>query len=347
MIGCTALVTGAPGWLGSRLVAWLRHGGAPDQPPVHAPVRVKCLVEAGADARGIAALGAEVVQGDLRDPASLVPFVRGAQDAVVLHCAGVIHPHRVADLYALNHRGTEALVAAAAAAGARRVVYVSSNSPAGINRRRDVLFDEMSEDRPYLSYGRSKQLAEEVLRRAAAAGTIETVIVRPPWFYGPGQPARQTLFFQMIRSGRVPLVGDGENLRSMGYIDNVCQGLLLCAAAHGISGRMYWIADERPYPMREIIDTVETVLERDFGLACAHRRMRLPHLAATVAHHVDAALQSVGLYHQKIHVLSEMDKDIACSIERAREELGYRPVIALEEGMRRSIADALRRGIAL
>jgi nucleoside-diphosphate-sugar epimerase len=48
-------------------------------------------------------------------------------------------------------------------------------------------------------------------------------------------------------------------------------------------------------------------------------------------------VQSLGFYHQKIHVLSEMNKNIACSVKRAHEELGYQPAVALREGMRRSI----------
>lgn len=348
-----ALVTGAPGWLGTRLVKWLLAGGLQEngapQPPIPSQHtwRVRCLVAPDADGAALRQLGAETVAGDLRQLATLGPFVSDAAGAVLLHCAGLIHPHRIQELYDLNALGTQNIVLAAEAAGVKRIVYVSSNSPAGINPRRDQLFDEMSEDRPFLNYGHSKRLAEEAVRRAAAAGGIEGVVVRPPWFYGPGQPARQTLFFQMIRQGKCPLVGPGDNLRSMGYIDNVCQGLALCATAPGISGRTYWIADERPYPMAEIIDTVELVLERDFGLPCKHKRMRLPRLAASVAHLVDASLQAVGLYHQKIHVLSEMDKDIACSVARAKAELGYAPQIALEEGMRRSIADALQRGISI
>jgi nucleoside-diphosphate-sugar epimerase len=55
----------------------------------------------------------------------------------------------------------------------------------------------------------------------------------------------------------------------------------------------------------------------------------------------------MGLYHQKIHVLSEMNKTIACSIDKARRELGYAPVVELEEGMRRSLAWCLAEGIRL
>ena len=62
---------------------------------------------------------------------------------------------------------------------------------------------------------------------------------------------------------------------------------------------------------------------------------------------MDTALQGLGLYHQKIHVLSEMDKTIACSVAKAEKELGYDPAIELEEGMRRSLAWCVRQGIQI
>jgi nucleoside-diphosphate-sugar epimerase len=111
----------------------------------------------------------------------------------------------------------------------------------------------------------------------------------------------------------------------------------LAAAVEAAGGRTYWIADARPYAMSEIVDTVERLLETEFGQKCVHKRMRLPGLASEVAWVADKMLQGLGLYHQKIHVLSEMNKTIACSVEKARAELGYRPVVDLEEGMRRSL----------
>jgi nucleoside-diphosphate-sugar epimerase len=168
-------------------------------------------------------------------------------------------------------------------------------------------------------------------------GKLETVLIRPPWFYGPHQPPRQTLFFTMIRDGKGPLVGGGANLRSMSYIENLCQGLLLAALTPKAAGETYWIADERPYSMVEIIDTIERLLEKEFGMACKHKRMRLPGIASSVAWLVDKTLQGAGLYHQKFHVLSEMNQTIACSVAKARRELGYAPAVALEEGMRRSL----------
>jgi nucleoside-diphosphate-sugar epimerase len=163
------------------------------------------------------------------------------------------------------------------------------------------------------------------------------VVVRSPWFYGPNQPARQSTFFQMIRQGKFPLVGNGENRRSMAYIDNICQGLILCAQVERAAGQTYWIADREPYSMNQILGTVEDVMEKEFAVKPARRRLRLPWLAGEVATWADAALQSVGLYQQKIHVLSEMNKTIACSIAKAERELGFAPKVALAEGMRRSM----------
>jgi nucleoside-diphosphate-sugar epimerase len=90
--------------------------------------------------------------------------------------------------------------------------------------------------------------------------------------------------------------------------------------------------------MNEIVDTVERLLEKEFNFTVAHKRVRLPDFASEVAMLADVTLQGLGLYNQKIHVLSEMNKTIACSITKAEKELGYQPKIALEEGMRRSLA---------
>jgi nucleoside-diphosphate-sugar epimerase len=325
-----AIVTGAPGWLGSTLVN--RLSGRP----------VRCLVEAGADSSELAQAGAEVINGDIRSPESLARLLEGAKGGTVFHAAGVIHPSRgVKQFYEVNVEGTKNLLAAARKAGVRRFVHVSSNSPIGCNPSPDHLFDENAPYQPYMHYGRSKMLAEEAVK---ATTDLETVIIRPPWFYGPNQPARQTTFFTMIRTGKVPLVGSGENRRSMAYVDNICQGLLLCESVAAARGQTYWIADRRPYTMNEIISTIEDVMEKDFGVVPARKRMKLPSLASEVAWLADKTLQGVGLYQQKLHVLSEMNKTIACSVAKAERELGYQPEIELREGMRRSMQWMKERG---
>ena len=337
-------VTGATGWLGRRVVRALIQGHA-DMGAVGAGGRkVHMLVAPGERHDDLTALGAEAFTGDLRDPAAMRAFLAKSEGATVLHLAGLIHPAgRTRDFMDVNFHGTRNIVEAAPAA--RRVVVMSSNSPIGASRNPHEVFDEESPYRPYMGYGRSKRAAELWLReRIAKAQGPALTIVRAPWFYGPEQPARQTLFFSMIRDGKFPLMGRGENRRSLGYVDSLAYGILLAAAAEIAAGRVYWLADERPYPMFEIIDTVRAVLRDDFGFKVKPDTIHAPAVIADVARLVDGSLQALGLYHQKIHVLSEMNLTIACTIEKAKKELGYQPLTDLREGMRRSIAWVLDHG---
>jgi nucleoside-diphosphate-sugar epimerase len=343
------LVTGALGWLGGRLVESIVRG-LPDHDLLREPepgVRVRALILPGQDPAALRRIseGIEIVEGDVRDPAACARFTAGAAGATLFHTAGIIHPRRVADFHSINVTGTERVLDAAIAAGVRRAVVVSSNSPFGCNPGAEHRFDEGSPYRPYRHYGLSKMRMEMAVRSRGGAGGLESVIIRAPWFYGTHQPARQSLFFGMVRDGKAPIVGGGDSLRSMSYLGNLCQGLMLAARTPEAAGKAYWVADRRPYSMNEIVDTIERLLEREFGQGCAHRRMRLPGLASTLAGVADAALQAAGLYNQKIHVLSEMNQTIACSVARAERELGYRPAVELEEGMRRSIRWCVDNGV--
>jgi nucleoside-diphosphate-sugar epimerase len=345
-----AIVTGGSGWLGRRLIAALRNG-LPDVPALSEPSErsVRCLVLGEHDSEIIAHANSEAILfgGDLRNADSLAPLLANAEGATVFHCAGLIHPRRVKDFYDVNVGGTQAMLEAATRAGAKRFVHVSSNSPIGCNPHPHHRFDEESPYNPYMNYGRSKKEAEDRVNAAHADGQIECVIIRPPWFYGPGQPPRQTEFFKMIKAGRMPVVGGGENRRSMAYVDNIVQGLLLCERTDAAAGRTYWIADERAYTMNEIVTTVGDVLEQDFGMNVSRGQINLPGVMSECALLADKVIQGLGQYHQKIHVLSEMNRNISCGIVRAQKELGYDPKVALREGMRRSIEALLDDGASI
>jgi nucleoside-diphosphate-sugar epimerase len=342
------LVTGAPGWLGTRLV-WALVNGLQDVPALACPdpdLRIRCLVEPRVPADDLRAISPriEVVTGDVRDPAAAAALCRGAAGAILFHASGIIQARRVRDLYDINHLGTRHVVEAAVAAGVRRIIGVSSNSPLGCNRAHGDRFDEESPYNPYMHYGRSKKRMEETLNEADSAGRVEAVIIRPCWLYGPEQPARQTRFFRMIRAGRAPIVGSGESRRSLSYVDSACQGLLLAARVPEARGRTYWIADRRPYTMNEILDTVERLFRDEFGLPVSGGRLRLPAVAGPIAWAADKLIQGCGRYVAEIHVLSEMNRTIACTVARAERELGYVPRVELEEGMRRSIRWCLDTG---
>jgi nucleoside-diphosphate-sugar epimerase len=96
--------------------------------------------------------------------------------------------------------------------------------------------------------------------------------------------------------------------------------------------------------MTEIIETVANLLSVDFNMKVSKRTIQLPWVIGQLAQFIDGFLQSLGFYHQKIHVLSEMNKTIACNIAKAKRELGYQPRVDLKEGMRRSIKWVLESG---
>jgi nucleoside-diphosphate-sugar epimerase len=332
------VVTGAPGWLGTSLCRALREGIRYQSGYESAPRDVRCIVQPSVDASELEALGCQLVRADLRDRRALRGACEGAD--LVVHAAGIIHPRRVQDLFDINVDGTKHILDEALEAGVKRFVAVSSNSPAGLNASPATLMVEDDPPKPYLAYGLSKLQAEWMVNDAFRSGRIETCIVRPCWFYGPNQPARQSRFFTMIKNGKPIVVGKGDNLRSMTYIDNGVQGILLAAECEAAAGKTYWITDKRPYSFIEIIQTVAKVL----GVTVRPRY--LPTVTSDMARLVDSLVQMTGLYNQEIHVAGELAATIAVSIDAAERDLGFAPEVALEEGMRRSIDWCRDHGIA-
>ena len=85
------------------------------------------------------------------------------------------------------------------------------------------------------------------------------------------------------------------------------------------------------------ISTVSDVLSREFKYDVLPNKIFLPSLIPEIAQATDFAMQSLGLYNQKVHVLSEMNKTIACDVSKSQKVLGYTPKFSLYEGMVESI----------
>jgi nucleoside-diphosphate-sugar epimerase len=257
----------------------------------------------------------------------------------------VIHPAtHVRELFDVNVGGTQLVLDRARRVGAGRFVHVSSNSPFGANASSDDRFDEDSPFHPYMAYGRSKLEAEQLVKRAYERGDLATVVLRPPWFYGPFQPERQTSFFASVRRGRFPVVAPGTQRRSMVYTGNLVQGALLAETVERAPGHAYWIADAQPYTLVHIVDTVRAALAAEGFEVSGRRPPRVPRAVGVLAEKIDGILQSSGRYVAAIHVLGELKDTIACDISRARKELGYEPKVELFEGMRASVRFCLERG---
>ncbi|MEO5724235.1 MAG: NAD(P)-dependent oxidoreductase [Ilumatobacteraceae bacterium] len=337
------VVTGAAGWLGRALVHRLLHD------PLRSHLRL--LAHDTAQASELRALDpgsttVEVVTGDISKVETAARLLHDLGPSTdVLHAAGIIHPANVREFFRVNTEGARHIATAALDSGVRRMVHVSSNSPFGANPHNTDVFRAAEPYNPYYGYGRSKMQAELIVLDLADRG-LDATIVRPPWFYGPFQPPRQTTFFRMIRAGKFPVIGNGEQRRSMVYVENLVDGVLAAELTPAARGRGYWIADAKPYSVNEIVETVGRALT-DEGFQVKAPGKPLPAVVGRVAELADRLIQGVGRYQQQFHVLGEMDKTIACDISMSRSELGYQPKVELYDGMRRSIRWCVAQGLEL
>jgi nucleoside-diphosphate-sugar epimerase len=338
------VITGAAGWLGRALVHHLgTESGAYQR---HGTIRALVLNEGEAAAVHAVSDRVETIIGSVTEPSSLDALFAGLPDDTdVIHTAGVIHPAKVSDFFAVNATGAANVASAVHRAGIRRLVHVSSNSPFGTNASDADTFRAHEPYNPYLGYGESKMQGELAVLAQVKLG-LDAVIVRPPWFYGPLQPPRQTTFFRLVRRGKFPKFGAGNQRRSMVYLDNLVQGIVRAELTPATTGRGYWIADARPYTVNEIIATVGRALT-DEGYDVKPGAMALPVIAGRVAERADRILQRTGRYQQQLHVMGEMAHSIACDIDAAQSELGYAPHYELYEGMRQSIEWCRREGLEL
>lgn len=333
------VVTGASGWLGRALVNRLLADSA--RP------RLRLLARTTAEAHTLSAIGdVEVVTGDIAKPDTIARLLHGVgHDVDLIHTAGVIHPSTTREFFETNANGTRHVAQAALDHGVRRMVHVSSNSPFGTNPQPSDTFRAQEPYNPYYGYGRSKMQGELTVFEAVARG-LDATIVRPPWFYGPFQPPRQTTFFRLVRAGKFPVVGDGEQRRSMVYIDNLIDGLIAAELTPCAEGKGYWVADERAYTVNEIVATVGRALTAE-GFTVKSPSTRLPSVVGRLAELGDRVVQGLGRYQQQLHVLGEMNHTIACDISVTADELGYEPKVELYEGMRRSIRWCVEQGLQL
>jgi nucleoside-diphosphate-sugar epimerase len=325
----TVVLTGAAGWFGRAFLNLMASQGRTD---------VRALVRSPADVPVVTEqlAGAPVHVCDVTDPRAVAEAFEGLTRCRVVHAAAVIHPRRVAEFERVNVGGTRNVLQAALDAGLARFVHLSSNSAIGTNPARDQVFHDNEPYDPYLGYGRSKMLSElavdEALRSAGVPGTV----LRPPWFYGRYQPARQARFIRSVRTGRFPLVGDGSNRRSMVDVDRLASAAALALEADADGVRTYWVADAAPYSMTEILEAVRSAARAE-GLPVRVGARRLPEVAGRVAQRIDRTLQARGLYQQEVHVAGELGETIACEVTGAVRDLGFSPATDPVEGMRRAI----------
>jgi nucleoside-diphosphate-sugar epimerase len=242
-----ALVTGATGKVGHAVARALLERGDEVSVLVRNPGRASAQLPPGVRA----------VRGDVTEPASVESAAAGCE--LVFNAMGLPEQWFAdPDIFdRVNARGTETVVRAAAAAGARRVVHTSTIDV--FHAERGAAFDEsVVADYPKgTAYERSKQHAEELALAAAAETGIELVIVNPAAVYGPGPPSsaslEQGLLLPVVEGRRsaVPLLPPGG--LGMVYSTGLGTGQLL-AAARGVPGERYILCDGH-MSFRELAET--------------------------------------------------------------------------------------------
>lgn len=315
-----AMVTGATGMLGSYIVEELVRSGW----------MVRALVRDPEAAGWVRTLGAELARGDLADRASLVDAARGC-DAVFHAAAAIGSGGDWATFRRANVEGTRNVVEAAATHGAR-LVHVSSTSVFGDARYRDEPTDE-SVPLPRLPYhdvyGQSKQVAEQVVLSAHAAGRISCAIVRPPVMYGIRDRQFAPRIGPVLERGIFPLIGGGSTTLTLVHAGNVARGAVLAALCEGADGRVYHLTDDWP------VDAALLARCAALGLGVEIRTPVVPEWVGRVGFVLLAlGLRMTGRGDLARHAggtLSMLTRDNPFTSRRAREELGWAPTGSAEE----------------
>jgi 2-alkyl-3-oxoalkanoate reductase len=282
--------------------------------------------------------------GDLADASAVCAAL--AETDVVFHVGaktGIWGDYK--EYYSANIVGTRNVVEACLRNGVPRLVYTSTAS---------VVFDgrpirNASEDkvcpRKYLTHYASTKAAAERLVVQANGSSLATVALRPHAIWGPGDNQMFPRLVKRHRANRLRLVGRGDNLVDTTYVDNAARAHLDAARrlepGNAVAGRSYFISQGDPRPVRHLLNS----LLRAAGLSPVETSIPLP-LAYSAACLFEAAYRLLGVTAEppvtRYSVLL-MANEHYFDISSARRDLGYRPIIGIEEGMERfrlAIADA-------
>lgn len=240
---CTALVTGANGFIGSHLVEELLARGS----------YVRCLVRKTSDLRWLEGLDVQIVRGDYGNVESLAAAVLGVD--YIYHIAGAVKAKRPADFYRANTEATVALAQAAIKAnlGLKRFIFSSSQAAVGPSPRLDKPRCELDECLPVSDYGKSKLLAEQELKKLY--DQLPLTIIRPPSVYGP-RDTEIFMYFQWINRGLALLPGLRTRYAHLVYVKDLVRGMVQAAESAETIGKTYFLAEDRAYSWQEISDLI-------------------------------------------------------------------------------------------
>ena len=272
----------------------------------------------------LAALGIEVLLGDLTDAARMEELV-SANVQIVMHLGAWLRGAPVHLARRVNVEATRRLAEICARAHVERLVFTSSIAVYGPHGDRDV--DESTPVHPYGDpYGDSKIQAEAALRSVAEETGLACVIVRPGMVYGPESLGWTTRMATWARRGWCPLVDGGCGMAYPIYIDNLVDLLILCTTHPGAVGGTFNAVDDGPVTLGEFLGAY-------MAMVPTRRAIVIPGwLLAGFAALFDPFVPSIKL----TYVANQMRGRGLVANQRAKQVLGWSPQVTFTEGMRRS-----------
>lgn len=274
------LVTGGSGFVGTLLVGKLLDEG-------HRVVSIDLLPSSLSHPR------LNAVVGDIRDRAALDAIYAACKPDAVFHCAALLAHGSITEKELMSHNaeGTRVLAEATAAAGVRKLVYLSSNCLWGHGFDRPVREDDTPA--PCEPYGVSKLEGEKVL--AGFGNQFETVSIRCPTIIDEGRLGLLAILFEFISDdNRIPIVGSGANRYQFIYAADLLDAMLRAAACEG--SHVFGIGSDN---VPSMAGAFQSVID---GSGSKSRLLRLPKapmiLAMKIAHHL--RISPLGPYHYRM-----------------------------------------------
>lgn len=317
-----ALVTGGTGFVGSHLIERLVADG----------MEVRALIRRESDRAGMAALGAEAVIGNLDDADSLHQACIGVD--VVYHAAARVEiVGSEADFMRTTVEGTRRLCDAAAAAHVKRFVYVSS---CGVYHPKllasGVVINEATptpEPPRWFMYGRTKLLAEEVVRTSMPS-SVEWTVIRLGYLYGPRNRTMHTYLAPVFREGIARIVGNGDNEMAMVYVADAVKAIALAGTKPAAMNQILIAGGNERVTQQTYFDS----LADGFGLP---RVKRVPYglafFAGWIGEYVAMGTRRMVMRRAAV-ALTGLPQRIDCT--KTQDILNWKPTTRFADGMRRA-----------
>jgi len=312
------LITGATGLLGGHLIRELRERGED----------IRALVLPVENTDRLVEQGVEVVRGDVTDANTLGSTVKDIE--LIFHLAGMMGVWRpLAEYRLVNVTGSANLYQAAQQAGVRRFVHTSSHTVYGLGHGRFLTEKDALRPDPD-PYSLTKAEGDRLIRRLMLSSKVETVILRPGTFFGPGDRLHFGRMAQKVKDGKGLILGRGDNALPFCYVTDVVQGFLLAAYHQDAPGNVYNISNDHPLTQSEMFNAIAD------AVGGVRPRLHLPYLpiyyGSIVAEKVVARVTRTKPVVTQLGAMM-FGSDNRHSVEKARRELGYEPKVDLHTGI--------------